>query len=158
MASSSLYIALITSISFICFALSCSATFLPIWGYFEDANSGSGFSDHGYFGPWKVCKELTYNREKCGSSENVSRFRPSNFVYVSGLMIIVSTVTLGAFCVLSVVQIAAISSREQIVMKYSTLVQVKMILAGVAGEHREVLRSRVILSLFCARPKTHHQH
>lgn len=134
MASSSLYIALITAISFICFALSCSATFLPIWGYFEDANSGSGFSDHGYFGPWKVCKELTYNREKCGSSENVSRFRPSNFVYVSGLMIVISTLTLGIFCILSVVQIAAISSREQIVMKYSSLVSLKMILAGVAGE------------------------
>lgn len=146
MASSSLYIALITTISFICFALSCSATFLPVWGYFEDANSGSGFGDHGYFGPWKICKELTYNREKCGSSEIGSRFRPSDFVYVSGLMIVVSTLTLAVFCVLSVVQIAAISSREQIIMKYSSLVSLKMILAGVAGEHQKIFESTLSLS------------
>lgn len=54
-------------------------------------------------------------------------------------MIVVSTLTLGVFCVLSVVQIAAISSREQIVMKYSTLVQLKMILAGAAGEPEQII-------------------
>ena len=132
MATSSLYIALITAISFICFALSCAAVFLPIWGYFEDANGGFG-SDRGYFGPWKVCKELTYNREKCGSSENVSRFRPSNFVFASGIMIVVSAISLGIYCILSVIQIAAISSREKIVMAYSSLVTTKLVLAIIGG-------------------------
>lgn len=132
MATSSLYIALITAISFICFALSCASVFLPIWGYFEDANGGFG-SDRGYFGPWKVCKELTYNREKCGSSENVSRFRPSHFVFASGIMIVVSAISLGIYCILSVIQIAAISSREKIVMKYSTLVTTKLVLSLIGG-------------------------
>lgn len=135
MASSSLYIALITAISFICFALSCAAVFLPVWGYFEDGNGNFG-SDKGYFGPWKVCKELTYNREKCGSSESVSRFRPSNFVFASGIMIVLSTISLGVYCVLSVIQIAAISSREKIVMPYSSLVVLKLMLAGVGGNKR----------------------
>jgi RsiW-degrading membrane proteinase PrsW (M82 family) len=136
MASTSLYIALITAISFICFALSCSATFLPVWGYFEEAGGGVG-SSHGYFSPWKTCKELTYNREKCSSdSGGGSFFRPSGFVYVSGIMIVVSTLTLGTFCVLSVVQIAAISQREKCLMNYSSLVTLKMLLAGVAGELR----------------------
>jgi hypothetical protein len=134
MATSSLYIALITGLSFICFALSCAATFLPIWGYFEDANSNFG-SDSGYFGPWKVCRELTYNREKCGSGEGVSRFRPSNFVFLSGVMIVLSTISVGIYCILSVIQIAAISSREKIVMNYSSLVMTKLFLAGVGGEN-----------------------
>ena len=133
MASSSLYIASITAISFICFALSCAAVFLPVWGYFEDANSSFG-SDRGYFGPWRVCKELTYNREKCGSSDNVSRFRPSNFVFASGIMIVISAISLGIYCILSVIQIAAISSREKIVMRYSSLVVLKLFLAVLAGK------------------------
>lgn len=29
--------------------------------------------DRGYFGPWKTCKLLLYNRERCG--EGVSRFQ-----------------------------------------------------------------------------------
>lgn len=132
MATSSLYIALITAISFICFALSCASVFLPIWGYFEDSNGGFA-ADRGYFGPWKVCKELTYNREKCGSAESVSRFRPSGFVFASGIMIVVSAVATGIYCILSVIQIAAISSREKIVMSYSTLVTTKLILAIVGG-------------------------
>jgi hypothetical protein len=133
MATSSFFIAIITTISFICFALSCAAVFLPIWGYFEDAHGGFG-SDRGYFGPWKVCKELAYNREKCGSFDNASRFKPSNFVFASGLAIVLSTICLGIYCILSVIQIAAVSSREKIVMKYSTLVSVKVILAFVGGK------------------------
>lgn len=133
MATSSFFIAIITTISFICFALSCAAVFLPVWGYFEDSNGGFG-SDHGYFGPWKVCKELAYNREKCGSHENASRFKPSNFVFASGIAIVLSTICLGIYCVLSVIQIAAVSSREKIVMKYSTLVVVKFTLAIVGGK------------------------
>lgn len=133
MATSSLFIAIITTISFICFALSCAAVFLPVWGYFREEN-GNFNSDHGYFGPWKVCKELAYNREKCGSHENASRFRPSSFVFASGIAIVLSTLFLGIYCILSVIQIAAISSREKIVMKYSSLVVIKVILAILGSE------------------------
>ncbi|GBP59188.1 hypothetical protein EVAR_53342_1 [Eumeta japonica] len=35
--------------------------------------------DHGYFGPWRMCKRLLYNREKCGA--DVSKFRPSPISY-----------------------------------------------------------------------------
>jgi hypothetical protein len=42
---------------------------------------GEGYnsvSEKGYFGPWKVCQELLYGREKCGSSVGASivSFRP----------------------------------------------------------------------------------
>lgn len=30
--------------------------------------------ERGYFGPWRTCKILLYNRERCG--QNVSRFQP----------------------------------------------------------------------------------
>lgn len=128
MATSSFFIAIITTISFICFALSCAAVFLPVWGYFRDEHGGFA-SDHGYFGPWKVCKELAYNREKCGSHDTASRFKPSKFVLASGISIVFSTMFLGIYCILSVIQIAAISSREKIVMKYSSLVVIKLILS-----------------------------
>lgn len=131
MASSSLYIASITALSFICFALSCAAVFLPVWGYFKEVNNGFG-AENGYFGPWKVCKELQFNRESCGAS--VSRFRPSSFVFISGVMIVMSMISLGIYCILSVIQIAAISSRENILMRYSLLVSVKLLLAIVGGE------------------------
>jgi hypothetical protein len=130
MATSSLYIAIITTISFICFALSCAAVFLPNWGHFEEFGGGFG-SERGYFSPWKVCKELSYNREQCGQAS--SRFRPSSFVFASGIMIVVSTITLGIYCILSVIQIAAISSREKIVMKYSTLVMTKLGFAAIGA-------------------------
>lgn len=134
MATSSFFIAIITTISFICFALSCAAVFLPIWGYFKDEHGGFA-ADHGYFGPWKVCKELAYNREKCGSHENASRFKPSNFVFASGIAIVFSTLFLGIYCILSVIQIAAISSREKIVMKYSSLVVIKLVLAFLGSKY-----------------------
>jgi len=38
---------------------------------------GFGFnkaSEKGYFGPWKVCQELLYGREKCGTA--ISTFQP----------------------------------------------------------------------------------
>jgi hypothetical protein len=133
MASSSFFIAIITTISFICFALCCAATFLPVWGYFNDTQGTYG--DYGYFGPWKVCKELAYNREKCGMHSNGSRFRPSGFVFASGIAIVLSTFTLGIYCILSVIQIAAVSSREKIVMSYSTLVVTKFALAFFGGEN-----------------------
>lgn len=122
MAATSLHLTVTTAISFVCFALSCAAAFIPIWGYFEDANGGFG-SDRGYFGPWSVCKELTYNREKCGSSDNVSRFRRSHFVLASGILIVISAVTLGIYFILAVMQ----------VMKCSTMVKTKLVLSLIGG-------------------------
>lgn len=93
---------------------------------------GGWESDKGYFGPWRVCKALNYNREKCGS--DVSRFRPSITVYVSGLLAAGSCFCLGVYCILCVIQIAMISSREKVVMKYSSLVLVKLVLSLLAGK------------------------
>jgi hypothetical protein len=145
MASSSPYLVLIAAFSFICFVLSCSATFLPVWGYFEEGG-GLGFSSHGYYSPWTTCKELTYNREKCGS-EGVSRFRPSGFVYVSGIMIVISTLALGLFCVLSVVQIIAISQHKKSFTNGRKLVTLKMILAGAAGEFKNI--NLTLFNIYC---------
>lgn len=129
MANSTLYVALSTALSFVCFALTCAAVFVPIWGYFEDANSGFG-SDRGYFGPWSVCKELTYDRTRCGSSENISRFRPSRFVLASGIVIAIGAVSLGVHFILSVIQAIKSSSRES-----SKIATTKLWLAVIGGKH-----------------------
>ncbi|CAO1409606.1 unnamed protein product [Diamesa tonsa] len=130
MATNSLYITLVSAIGFICFALTTSAIGIPYWGSFEDEYGGFG-SDRGYFGPWKVCKELTYNREKCGTG--ISKFRPSKLVFASGICGLVSSALLGIFCILAVIQIAMISSREKVVMKYSVLVVIKLIVSLLAA-------------------------
>lgn len=38
--------------------------------------SGRFGDEKGYFGPWKTCKLLLYNRERCGRDE--SRFKVSS--------------------------------------------------------------------------------
>lgn len=67
-----LYAAGITCLGFICFTLASIAIGLPFWGYYDSLTDGYDY-DHGYFGPFKVCKQLAYNREKCGV--DVSKFR-----------------------------------------------------------------------------------
>lgn len=129
MANSSLYVSLATALSFVCFALTCASVFVPIWGYFEDANSGFG-SDRGYFGPWSVCKELTYDRTRCGSSENISRFRPSRFVLASGIVIVISAISLGVHFILSVIQMFSPTLREN-----SGTITTKLWMAGIGGDH-----------------------
>lgn len=47
--------------------------------------------------------------QECGFGSAQGSFEPPNFVYISGIMLIVSTLTLGIFCVLTVLQIIAIS-------------------------------------------------
>lgn len=101
----SFYVPTCVALSFICFALSCVALFLPYWGFFEESSFSSYGSDRGYFGPFRVCKELTYDRQKCGSAENISRFRPSFFVFVSGIMVVASTVSLLIYLIISIVQV-----------------------------------------------------
>lgn len=68
------YAAGVTCLGFVCLAVACASIGVPIWGYY-DANGGYYEVDKGYFSPFKVCKQLGYNREKCGSE--VSKFRPS---------------------------------------------------------------------------------
>lgn len=68
-----LYAASVTGLAFVCLAIAAAAVGIPIWGYFENVNSGSWESERGYFGPWKTCKRLNYGRELCGDF----RFRPS---------------------------------------------------------------------------------
>lgn len=140
MAASSRYIAIVTGLSFLCFVLCCVAVFLPYWGFFEDSNTSFG-SDHGYFSPWKVCKELAYDRTKCGSAENGSRFRPSHFVLASGITIAVSTVVLALHFLLSVKQIYAVSSRDEDVAGYNSLVTQKLVLAVFGGDIYKRLRT-----------------
>ncbi|XP_030372671.1 uncharacterized protein LOC115622757 [Scaptodrosophila lebanonensis] len=130
MATSTLYAAGVTCLGFLCFALASIAIGIPIWGYYDSPSGGYDY-DRGYFGPFKVCKQLTYNREKCGN--DVSKFRLSNAVFVSGLLAIGSSAVLGIFCILSVIQHAMISSREKVVMSYTSLVIVKLILALLGG-------------------------
>ncbi|XP_013112168.1 uncharacterized protein LOC106090504 [Stomoxys calcitrans] len=125
-----LYAAGVTCLGFICFALASAAVGIPIWGYYDSQSGGYDF-DHGYFGPFKVCKQLAYNREKCGN--DVSKFRLSSAIFISGIMAVLSSSALGLFCILSVIQIAMISSREKVVMSYAGLVMTKMVLALVAG-------------------------
>lgn len=129
--NSALYAASVTALGFICFALSATAIGLPIWGYF-DSPRGGWDSDRGYFGPWKVCKELNYNREKCGPS--ATSFKPIVAVFISGICAAVGCACYGIFCILSVIQIAQISSREKVVLKYKSLVIVKLALALLGGK------------------------
>lgn len=60
-----LYATGVTICGFICLILAGITLFVPIWGYFEDRYGGYQ-AERGYFGPWKVCKKLNYNREICG--------------------------------------------------------------------------------------------
>lgn len=124
-----LYAAAVTGLGFVCLAVAAAAVGIPIWGYYEYLQGGWD-GERGYFGPWKVCKQLNYNREVCGDF----RFRPSVGVYISGILAAISCACLGVFCVLSIMQIAMISSREKVVMRYKPLVIIKLILAIAAGE------------------------
>lgn len=60
-----LYATGVTICGFVCLILACTTLFLPYWGHFEDRHGGYS-AERGYFGPWKVCKKLNYNREICG--------------------------------------------------------------------------------------------
>lgn len=129
-----LYTAGVTCLGFICFALAATAVGLPEWAKFETHAEYSGYRDvdSGYFGPWRVCKRLHYNREKCG--DEAAGFRPSAVVYISGLVACGSCVCLALFNILCVIQIAMISSRDKVVMKYSALVVIKLVLALLSGK------------------------
>lgn len=120
-----LYSTCVAVLGFICFVVGATAVGIPMWGYFDTPNYGHG-EDRGYFGPWKTCKLLLYNRERCG--KDASRFRPSVAVWVAGLVAALGVSFLGVFCILSVLQLAMISSKERVLMKYSIVVIAKLAL------------------------------
>lgn len=124
----SIYAAIVTCLGFACFALSATAVGLPVWGRFRSRTPG--FEDQGYFGPWKLCRQLTF-RERCGTG--VSYFKPSDAIFASGLLATFACIAFGLYCVLCILQIAMISSRDKIVMRYTTLVVQKLLLALVGA-------------------------
>lgn len=130
-----LYSTCVAVLGFICFVVGATAVGIPMWGYFDPppylaGGYGAG-DDRGYFGPWRTCKLLLYNRERC--DDDVSRFRPSVAVRVAGIVAVLGVLILGVFCFLSVIQLAMISSKEKVVMKYSAAVLTKVVLAFIAA-------------------------
>ncbi|XP_050672965.1 uncharacterized protein LOC126970858 isoform X2 [Leptidea sinapis] len=123
-----LYSLTVVILGFICFVVGAIAVGLPTWGYFYSLENPN--FDQGYFGPWRVCKKLLYNREKCGT--DVSKFRPNSAVYLAGVVAAVGVSVLGVFCVLSVLQLAMISSKEKVLLTYTSLVMMKLALALLA--------------------------
>uniref|UniRef100_A0A336KY36 CSON001294 protein n=1 Tax=Culicoides sonorensis TaxID=179676 RepID=A0A336KY36_CULSO len=124
-----LYAAGVTCLAFVCFALSATAVGLPVWGYFS--SSGSSWDiNKGYFGPWRTCKSLNYGRENC-RSESLG-FKTPDAVYFTGIFGVISCICLGLFCIFSVLQIAMISAKDKVVIKYSVLVVFKLVLVILA--------------------------
>ncbi|KAL1509150.1 hypothetical protein ABEB36_003934 [Hypothenemus hampei] len=121
-----LYSTCVAVLGFICFVVGATAVGIPMWGYFDTPGWGVG-DDKGYFGPWKTCKLLLYNRERC--EDGASRFQPSVAVYISGVIAIFSVIFLAIFCFLSVLQLAMISSKEKVVIKYSATLLTKVVMA-----------------------------
>ncbi|CAB3252524.1 unnamed protein product [Arctia plantaginis] len=136
-----LYSIAVVALGFICFVVGAIAVGLPTWGEFYSYDSEIQLApvyydfenrnfDRGYFGPWRVCKLLLYNREKCGT--DVSKFHPSTAVYIAGVVAAIAVTVLGVFCVLSVLQLAMISSKERVGIKYTHLIMMKLALALLA--------------------------
>lgn len=123
-----LYSIAVVTLGFICFVVGAIAVGLPTWGNFYNFENRN--FDQGYFGPWRVCKKLLYNREKCGT--DVSKFHPSTAVYIAGVVASIGVTVLGVFCVLSVLQLAMISSKERVGFKYTNLVMMKLALSLLA--------------------------
>jgi hypothetical protein len=123
-----LFSTIITGLGFVCLSISVLTVFLPYWGYFEDANRGGFGADRGHFTPWVVCKELTYDRTKCGVFGNYSRFKPSNFVLASGIMNVIAALALAIFCL---IQILALTTKKDFA---GSLVKAKLSLAIIAGK------------------------
>lgn len=124
-----LYSVAVVVFGFICFVIGAVAVGLPNWGYFYSLENPN--FEQGYFGPWIMCKKMYYNREKCG--DDVSKFRPSAAVHIAGVVGAIGVSVLGVFCVLSVLQLAMISSKERVGFKYTHLVMMKLALALLAA-------------------------
>ncbi|XP_015365211.1 PREDICTED: uncharacterized protein LOC107162715 [Diuraphis noxia] len=130
--SKALYSSLVAFLGFACFALAATAIGLPLWGYYENPQAEIGTSgiDRGYFGPWQMCKQSYYGRTKCGDS--ISRFHPVETVKIAGYFAIADTLSLAVFCILSIVQLAMVVSKEKVVVAYSKTVVTKLVFAFAA--------------------------
>ncbi|XP_014255018.1 uncharacterized protein LOC106669796 [Cimex lectularius] len=120
------YSTAVSALGLLCFALATAALAIPLWGYYQNPEVGPS-AERGYFGPWTTCKYLLYDRKKCG--DGVTRFKPVAAVYFAGLVSAAGVVILAAFCVLSVVQLAMVISKEQVLCPYSFVVITKLSLA-----------------------------
>ena len=56
-------------------------------------------------------------------------------MYIAGVVASVGVSVLGVFCVLSVLQLAMISSKERVAFKYTHLVMMKLALALLASKY-----------------------
>lgn len=56
-------------------------------------------------------------------------------VYIAGVVASVGVSILGVFCILSVLQLAMISSKERVGLKYTNLVMTKLALALLASKY-----------------------
>ncbi|XP_022901530.1 uncharacterized protein [Onthophagus taurus] len=118
-----LYSTCVAILGFVCFVVGATAVGLPGWAYFDSVAGGFG-DDRGYFGLWTICKALAYSRERCG--KDYSKFRPTVVVWIAGVVGAISVAILGGFCILSIIQMAMLQSKERVVMKYSVLVILKL--------------------------------
>lgn len=127
-----LYSTCVTVLGFTGFALAVTATILPLWGYFSTqiATATVAFPDRGHFGPWQTCVESYYGKTKCG--DGVSKFQPIAAVRISGYLAIAGVILLGIFCVLNVLHLAMIVSREKVVFKFKTAVLIKLIISIIS--------------------------
>ncbi|KAI4473603.1 hypothetical protein M0804_015264, partial [Polistes exclamans] len=87
-------------------------------------------AESGYFGPWRQCKILLYQRERCG--QGVSRFQPVMAVWVAGLAAAAASTLLALLVGLAVLQLAMASSAKKVVISYSTALIGKVALATLA--------------------------
>lgn len=125
-----LYSTCVAVLGFVCLVIGAAAIGIPYWGYFDTVNGGRG-EENGYFGLWKICRIMSFNREWCGN--NVSKFRPKGEVLLAGVLACIGEGAIAIFCVLSVLQLAMISSKEQVVLKYSAAVLTKVGLSLTAA-------------------------
>lgn len=124
-----LYSTCVAVLGFVCFVIGATAVGLPNWGLFSSIGGGYG-DDRGYFGLFTTCKMLARNRERCG--EDYSRFRPSVLVWIAGILAAVGVTILGVFCILSVIQLAMLTSKEKVVMRYTIVVILKLAIGLLA--------------------------
>uniref|UniRef100_A0A146KVN9 Uncharacterized protein n=1 Tax=Lygus hesperus TaxID=30085 RepID=A0A146KVN9_LYGHE len=124
------YSTCVSALGLLCFALSVTALALPLWGYYSNPQAGPT-AEEGYFGPWQTCKNLLYGRRKCGESS--TRFKPVGAVYLAGLVALGGASVLAIFCILSIIQLAMVVSKEKVVCSYTFVVITKMSLALLAS-------------------------
>ncbi|KPJ05323.1 hypothetical protein RR46_01151 [Papilio xuthus] len=62
----------------------------------------------------------------------MSKLSESAAVYIAGVVAVIGVTVLGVFCILSVLQLAMISSKEKVGIKYTHLVMMKLALALLA--------------------------